>query len=110
MSSIAQTEVPVVAPLKTALTRDDVPVGTPLEWPVTHHDGALILERGAIVTSEADRDFLFQHFQPHRGDADETRPAVTLVAAAAEMPQPSSIADMHLTIGALLGVRSQIGL
>ncbi len=85
-------------------------VGTPLEWPVTHHDGALILERGAIVTSEADRDFLFQHFQPHRGDADETRPAVTLVAAAAEMPQPSSIADMHLTIGALLGVRSQIGL
>jgi c-di-GMP-binding flagellar brake protein YcgR len=108
MSSSELAEAPVSAAPKNALTREDLRIGMPLEWPITDGDGAIILDRGAAIASEQDRDFLFRHFQPRRRDIADAQPAAPV--AATELPPPSSLIDMHLTIGALLGVRSQIGI
>lgn len=108
MSSSEIAEAPVSAAQQTALTREDVRIGMPLEWPITDQGGAIILDRGAAINSEQDREFLFRHFQPRRGDTAAAQPAAPV--APTELPPPNSLADMHLTIGALLGVRSQIGM
>jgi len=108
--STVQVEEPVAATPSAALTPDDVPVGTPLAWPITDHEGSVLLAREAVVASEEDRAFLFRHFRPQRGDTDDATRARLSNAAAGELPQPASLADMHLSIGALLGVRSQIGM
>jgi c-di-GMP-binding flagellar brake protein YcgR len=39
---------------------------TKLEWPIFDADGTLIAERGQILPSREDRDFMFIHFEPHR--------------------------------------------
>lgn len=105
-------------PASPALNPDAVPVGTPLEWPIVDSDGTLLFERGAILVGDDERRFLFEHFKPQRGDlvdaaanaADIAAPgndtaAATGTGAAAKL----SLKDMHLTIGALLGVRTQLG-
>jgi c-di-GMP-binding flagellar brake protein YcgR len=99
-------------PVRTrALSPDAVPVGTPLDFPIVDSDGALLFERGAVVIGEDERNFLFQHFRPQRGDID---PAADLgaVAPAARLNDVDSLTlkEMHLTIGALIGVRSLVGM
>jgi c-di-GMP-binding flagellar brake protein YcgR len=93
-----------------ALNPEKVPVGTPLDWPIVDADGTLLFASGTILATTDERKFLFGHFRPQRGD---------LVGAAAQPPLPAepqadpngelTLKDMHLEIGALIGVRSQLG-
>ncbi|MCG5073284.1 flagellar brake protein [Paraburkholderia tagetis] len=90
------------------LTPADIPLGQPLAWPLVDHDGTLLLERGATLVGEVERDFLFRHFAPQRGDR-----ATPEDSAAHEKPQEQEAApgvrDLHLSIGALMGLRPQQG-
>ncbi|HEV3424129.1 MAG TPA: flagellar brake protein [Paraburkholderia sp.] len=103
----------VDSPVETApaaLTLDTVPVGTPLDWPIVDSDGTLLFDAGAILVSVEERKFLFDHFKPRRGDVSEANPANSTTAANKPHTAESlSVKDMHLTIGALIGVRLQPG-
>jgi c-di-GMP-binding flagellar brake protein YcgR len=93
-----------------SLKPEMVPIGTPLNWPIVDADGTLLFASGTILATADERNFLFGHFRPQRGD---------LVAAATHPPleaEPQAdpngaltLKDMHLEIGALIGVRSQLG-
>ena len=92
------------------LTPDAVPVGEPLAWPVVDRDGALLLDAGSVLVGEAERDFLFQHFAPHRGDVERPEVAPQSAAATADAGEAAATTrDMHLNIGALMGLRPEIG-
>lgn len=90
-----------------SLTPESLPLGQPLAWPVVDRDGTLLLARGTVLVNETERRFLFEHFAPQRGDLE-----------APEAPQEESgqggtdaapaLRDMHLTLGALMGLRSQM--
>ncbi|TDV04926.1 c-di-GMP-binding flagellar brake protein YcgR [Paraburkholderia caballeronis] len=93
------------------LTPDALPVGTPLAWPVVDRDGTLLFERGAMLVNDSERAFLFEHFAPCRGDAlPASAEAAGPHADAANEPPPApaSVRDMHLTIGASMGLRTQV--
>jgi c-di-GMP-binding flagellar brake protein YcgR len=101
-----ETEADAPAASIASLTPDAIPVGEPLAWPVVDRDGTRLLDAGSVLVGESERDFLFQHFAPHRGD-------VQMPDAAPEAVEASSAAgttrDMHLNIGALMGLRPQMG-
>jgi len=103
----AEADSPIadIAPL----TPDAVPVGKPLAWPLVDRDGTLLLDAGSVLVGESERNFLFQHFAPHRGDVQ--RPDASPEAAeSADTPDAATAArDMHLNIGALMGLRRQMG-
>jgi hypothetical protein len=101
--SLATDPTPSFPP-HTPLTLDDLPVGTPLAWPVVDQDGTLLFERGATLVDERERAFLFEHFAPCRGDP------LTIAdpAMADASPEPTSIRDMQLAIGASMGLRTQL--
>lgn len=87
----------------------DIPVGTPLAWPVTDMDGTLLLDRGVVVINQAERDFLFQQFTPVRGDLTEMAAADAAIAntrQSASRPGPQRLEDMQLSIGTQVGVRA----
>ncbi|NYH17099.1 flagellar brake protein [Paraburkholderia bryophila] len=93
-----------------ALSMDAVPVGAPLEWPIVDADGTLLFSNGTILATTDERNFLFTHFQPHRGDLlDRTTHEPAEAELHADPANPLTIKDMHLEIGALIGVRSQVG-
>jgi c-di-GMP-binding flagellar brake protein YcgR len=93
-----------------ALNLDTVPVGTPLEWPVVDADGTLLFDAGAILVGVEERKFLFDNFRPHRGDAAGLPGSPgTDAAGKADTADPLSVKDMHLNIGALVGVRQHVG-
>ncbi|MEI6000059.1 flagellar brake protein [Paraburkholderia bengalensis] len=96
------------------LSPDAVPIGTPLDFPIVDADGVLLFERGAVVIGADEHRFLFQNFKPQRGDLDDAAadPATAGPAARASGGEPESLTlkEMHLTIGALIGVRSQVGM
>ncbi|TDG05426.1 flagellar brake protein [Paraburkholderia guartelaensis] len=94
------------------LTPQALPVGEPLAWPVVDRDGALLLDAGSVLMGEAERDFLFLHFAPHRGDMERlevTPESATAANAASIGVTAATTRDMHLTIGALMGLRPQMG-
>jgi c-di-GMP-binding flagellar brake protein YcgR len=99
----AQTEAPT-----PSLTLEAVPVGTPLDWPIADADGTLLFAGGTILATTDERKFLFDNFHPHRGDLLEKAPQPE---PQADHPTTGNLTlkDMHLTIGALVGVRSQPG-
>ncbi|ASL48472.1 hypothetical protein bAD24_III13830 [Burkholderia sp. AD24] len=102
-------ENPPAAP-SAALLMDTVPVGAPLEWPIVDADGTLLFTNGTILATTDERNFLFTHFQPHRGDLlDRTTQEPAEAEPHADPANPLTIKDMHLEIGALIGVRSQVG-
>lgn len=103
--TIPTTEDSPVADI-APLSPDAVPVGEPLAWPVVDRDGTLLLDAGSVLVAETERDFLFQHFAPHRGDVQvpKVTPTAAGIAGAA-----TTARDMHLTIGALMGLRPQMG-
>lgn len=102
-------ENPPAAP-SAALSMDAVPVGSPLEWPIVDADGTLLFTNGIILATTDERNFLFTHFQPHRGDLlDRTTHEPAEAEPHADPANPLTIKDMHLEIGALIGVRSQLG-
>src|ERR1700688_4812224 len=87
----------------TLLQPNDVPIGTPLEWPIVDAGGVLLFDRGATLLQAEDRTFLFQHFQPHRGDLD-IEAATPLSNEDTTIQQgPLTIKDLDLTIGMSLG-------
>jgi c-di-GMP-binding flagellar brake protein YcgR len=101
---------------RAALDPEALPVGEPLAWPVVDRDGTLLLERGSILVGEQERQFLFAHFEPQRGDleaadeasedAEDPAPATTGEPRADAKPR---VRDMHLTPGALMGLRARMG-
>ncbi|QGZ56561.1 flagellar brake protein [Paraburkholderia acidiphila] len=106
----AQAEASDAATEAALLTPDAMPVGEPLAWPVVDHDGALLLDTGSVLVGEAERDFLFKHFVPYRGDVQRSEGAAPSAAASANGGESTAaIRDMHLTIGALTGLRPQMG-
>jgi c-di-GMP-binding flagellar brake protein YcgR len=88
------------------LTPADVPLGQPLEWPIVDRDGTLLLELGATLVGKMERDFLFRHFAPQRGDRASPEAAL---AAAQEHDAAPNLRDLHLAIGASMGLRPQQG-
>ncbi|CAE6739760.1 hypothetical protein R69658_02200 [Paraburkholderia aspalathi] len=102
-----QTEAQATAPTPS-LTLEAVPVGTPLDWPIADSNGTLLFAAGTILATTDERQFLFANFHPHRGDLLEKAPQPE---PQADQPTTASLTlkDMHLTIGALVGVRSQLG-
>ncbi|BCF90456.1 MULTISPECIES: flagellar brake protein [Paraburkholderia] len=101
------------APVATRqLSPDAVPVGAPLEFPIVDSDGALLFERGAVVIGADEHRFLFQHFRPHRGDLGDANDGTAAAQGAAKPGEAEAptLKEMHLTIGALIGVRSQVGM
>lgn len=96
------------APDAASLTPSDVPLGQPLDWPLVDHDGTLLFERGATLVGEMERDFLFRHFAPQRGDHEP--PADALASAKPQEPEAApGVRDLHLSIGASMGLRPQQG-
>lgn len=106
----ARIAEPTPAPPSPSLIQDAVPVGTPLDWPITDSDGTLLFASGAILATTDERKFLFDNFHPHRGDLLDpvTQPEPKPEQPAAPTGQ-LTLNDMHLTIGALIGIRSQLG-
>jgi c-di-GMP-binding flagellar brake protein YcgR len=102
----AQAEAQATAPTPS-LTLEAVPVGTPLDWPIADTDGTLLFAAGTILATTDERQFLFANFHPHRGDLLEKAPQPE---PQADQPTAANLTlkDMHLTIGALVGVRSQL--
>ncbi|MGF6723550.1 c-di-GMP-binding flagellar brake protein YcgR [Paraburkholderia sp. GAS41] len=96
-----------------ALGPDTVPVGTPLAWPIVDSDGTLLFDAGAILVGAEERKFLFDNFRPQRGDVLDAAAAAgaagTDGASKLDTSDPLSVKDMHLSIGALIGVRQHIG-
>ncbi|MBN3806769.1 flagellar brake protein [Paraburkholderia sp. Ac-20336] len=92
-----------------ALNPDAVPVGSPLAWPIVDADGTLLFASGTVLATTDERTFLFTHFQPQRGDLlgpNAQRPA----EPAPQLPPAGeqTVRDMHLEIGALIGMRSLV--
>ncbi|WP_240702232.1 flagellar brake protein [Trinickia terrae] len=94
------------------LSRNDVPVGTALEWPIVDETGTLLLDSGTTIASTEDADFLFAHFRPRRQEPEDPKaqqPAQGDEPAEPGPTRPATLDEMHLTIGSLLGVRSRAG-
>lgn len=89
-----------------SLLQDEVPVGTPLAWPIVNEDGTLLLDRGFTLARADERTFLFEHFRPVRGDLD-TGDADPLTCETAR-PSGLSAADMGLSLGTTLGLRPRL--
>ncbi|RKE39071.1 c-di-GMP-binding flagellar brake protein YcgR [Paraburkholderia sp. BL23I1N1] len=94
-----------------SLTPEAIPVGAPLPWPIADSDGTLLFASGTILATTDERKFLFDNFHPHRGDLlnTGTQPEFQPDHHPADTTGSLTLKDMHLTIGALIGVRSQLG-
>lgn len=93
-----------------ALNPDNVPVGSALDWPIVDADGTLLFASGTILATTDERTFLFNHFRPQRGDLlDAAAQAPLQPNTQADPGGPLTLKDMHLEIGALIGVRPQLG-
>jgi len=98
------------APLPSSLIPDAVPIGTPLPWSIVDADGTLLFENGATLATADERTFLFSHFRPQRGDLlDPHAQQPPVPAPHTESVGELTLKDMHLEIGALIGMRSQLG-
>lgn len=86
-----------------------MPVGIPLAWPVLDEHGMVLMRAGAVIASEEQRKFLFQHFRPHRGSLD-ANPQINPGASGngGDESTSLSLADMQLSIGAPVGIRRLI--
>ncbi|MGI4985157.1 MAG: flagellar brake protein [Janthinobacterium lividum] len=87
----------------------DVPVGRPLAWRVVNIDGSLLLDVGAVLPSAADRDFLFEKFEPQREVVGQGLAQTQEKHEDNATAQEITLSNMGLTIGSRLGVKSGIG-
>lgn len=89
------------------LSEGEVPVGTPLAWPIFDEYGTVLLDRGTVVPDGEARAFLFSHFGPCQRDL-----VADGAGAEGEAEQNTSgvvaIDEMGLTIGARLGLRPRL--
>src|ERR1700744_3727856 len=94
----------------SSLVPDAVPVGTPLPWSIVDADGTLLFTSGTILATTDARAFLFTPFSPQRGDLLDLHAGQRQKPAPqAESPVELTVKDMHLEIGALIGMRSLVG-
>jgi c-di-GMP-binding flagellar brake protein YcgR len=102
-NAVAQTQTGATHTL-LALSASELPLATPLEWPIADANGTRLLDIGATVSDEATRAFLFDHFKPHRlVPVPESE-----VAASTEQRSdtaPLTLDDISLKIGERIGVR-----
>src|SRR5215469_18717934 len=94
-----QAEATDAATEAAPLTPQALAVGEPLAWPVVDRNGALLLDAGSVLMGEAERDFLFLHFAPHRGDRERSEVAPENATAASKATAGDTAAttrDMHL--------------
>lgn len=103
-------ETPKFGEPASDLQQSEVPVGTPLDWPIVDADGMLLFDRGAILGRTEDLDFLFQHFQPRRGDLVAQHASASPSGDALDPSHPATVEDLGLSIGMRLGMRLQIGM
>ncbi|SDE14458.1 flagellar brake protein [Paraburkholderia lycopersici] len=110
LTTEAEAEAAPATPDTAPLTPDAIPLGEPLAWPLVDRDGTLLLDSGSVLLGESEREFLFQYFTPHRGDVRMPDAAADLaLAATASANAATSARDMHLAVGALMGLRPQMG-
>ncbi|MGI4860349.1 MAG: flagellar brake protein, partial [Janthinobacterium lividum] len=102
-------EAPEVVERSGPLRPADVPVGRPLAWRVVHIDGSLLLDVGAVLPNVADRDFLFEKFEPQREVVGEGFAQTQEKHEDQATAQEITLTNMGLTIGSRLGVKSGIG-
>jgi c-di-GMP-binding flagellar brake protein YcgR len=105
MHESKHVEGPSRANTVATLAGEDLPIGEPLPWRVVDQDGSVLLRAGTVLCREAQRNFLLSHFDPRRGDAVGFQQNSRHAAS-----NPVTLEDMHLIIGALLGMRRQIGM
>lgn len=88
---------------------------TKLDWPIFDADGTLIAERGQMLPSREDRDFLFIHFEPHRTKTDTDAalaidgPAGTTAAVSPETSS-STPSDFLLQTGHVMRIKTPKGI
>lgn len=90
------------------LTREDIPIGSPLLWRIVDRGGALLLDVGAIIPTAADRDFLFDEFEPRRDDDVDGFSALSERHEDSASAVAVSLSEMGLKIGSRLGIRSSL--
>jgi c-di-GMP-binding flagellar brake protein YcgR len=88
-------------PALVRLDPSDVPLSSPLDWPILAADGSLLFDAGTVVPDEATRTFIFDQFEPHRGASDGDGQA----RVDAQRDAPLTFEQMGLTIGARIGLR-----
>ncbi|SAL18773.1 flagellar brake protein [Caballeronia humi] len=101
----------VIAPLLPALVRlgpDDIPLQTPLEWPIVAADGTLLFDAGVTVPNEAAREFIFRQFEPHRRRESANAGEFTEEQGKNDSA-PLTLDDIGLAIGARVGLRGAVG-
>jgi hypothetical protein len=89
------------------LSPEDVPIGRPLSWRICDIDGALLLDVGAVLPSERDRDFLFEQFEP-QCDYGTTGFPLGTEHGDDNASTTLKLSDMGLKIGSRLGVRARL--
>jgi c-di-GMP-binding flagellar brake protein YcgR len=99
------------------LSPNDVPVGEPLAWSIVSADGALLIEAGSTLQSQAARTFLFENFEPYTFEevaGDGANNSAHIAHASDEAPEDESaehltLDTIGLKIGARLGLRAAPG-
>ncbi|RDU97306.1 flagellar brake protein [Trinickia dinghuensis] len=81
-----------------------IPVGTPLAWPLLDQEGRLLLRAGTVIASDAERRFLLEHFALYPGTLKHEAPQGA--GSEAGRAERLTLADMRLSIGSPIGVRS----
>nr|WP_284700777.1 flagellar brake protein [Robbsia betulipollinis] len=102
-------DTPEIVEQSGPLEPADVPVGRPLAWRIVHIDGSLLLDVGAVLPNAADRDFLFEKFEPQREVVTQGFAQVQERYEENAGAQDLTLTNMGLAIGSRLGVKSGIG-
>lgn len=84
----------------------DIPIDTPIDWPLVDMRGATLFDAGTRFPDEAARAFLFRHFEPYRPAADHANAPISNESAPSA---PITLDDIGLKIGARLGLRALVG-
>jgi hypothetical protein len=100
--------VPQFAQALVRLQPDDVPLATPLPWPLVAADGALLFDAGTTLADAAARDFVFRHFEVYRPSGSSTAHEAGEADRRAE-PATLTLDDIGLAIGARIGLRGTGG-
>jgi len=103
--------------VSSRLSLNDVPVGEPLAWSIVSADGALLIEAGSTLPSQAARTFLFENFEPSKfeeasGDGVNNSAHTAHADADAlenESAEHLTLDTIGLKIGARLGLRAAPG-
>jgi c-di-GMP-binding flagellar brake protein YcgR len=83
-----------------------IPVGSALAWPLLDQDGRLLLRAGTVISTEAERRFLLEHFSFYAGTAKAAAQQGAAAAVGHGHGGRIGLVDMRLSIGSPIGIRS----